>query len=493
MSSIHEIKREDLIRKNSLIIKAALVCVVLAAIVDIVMKKDLAVILSIIIAGGAGVGIVSIMHYFKKGISLIPYLAILIVSIVIFVIMENSVSPTAYFLIYLVVATAAIYMQRTILLLAFVLGLAVITVFTFLHHGQLLLEMKNYVTIYLLYFLVTILLFFQLTLSNKLSEHIVSAQIETQLLLENNFKIKKTVQNSSTDLFSMIENVKQMSRENYEAAVEMSHSIAEISSGIQFQTDTVLDITHSLERANGLTDRASMLIEKLHNDSIEAEQITEKGRSLVHHLRKDLEHSYNEMHKVYNEISSLANLVNETSHFSASIRAIAEQTNLLALNASIEAARAGESGKGFAVVAEEVRKLADITGKTAKQITDNLNRIMMNTDEAKNNVQLAGNKVSSNLTLSDETHVAFLDVYQKFSHLKDDISNYDSLTKDINESSKSISKSVNEFSSVIEQTCSALQELSATVGLQTQHHEHLVHAAANANKSMEELIKLQEK
>ncbi|WP_410489384.1 methyl-accepting chemotaxis protein [Bacillus sp. DTU_2020_1000418_1_SI_GHA_SEK_038] len=273
----------------------------------------------------------------------------------------------------------------------------------------------------------------------------------------------------------------------------MSQSIAEISSGIQFQTDTVLDITYSLERANQLTDRASLLIEKLHNDSIEAEQITEKGRSLVHHLRNNLEHSYNEIHKVYNEISSLANLVNETSNFSASIRAIAEQTNLLALNASIEAARAGESGKGFAVVAEEVRKLADTTGKTAKQITDNLNRIMMNTEETKNNVQLAGNKVSSNLTLSDETHEAFQDVYQKFNFLKEDISSYDFLTKEINESSKSISKSANEFSAVIEQTCSALQELSSTVSLQTQHHNHLVHVAVNANKSMEELIKLQGK
>jgi methyl-accepting chemotaxis protein len=68
------------------------------------------------------------------------------------------------------------------------------------------------------------------------------------------------------------------------------------------------------------------------------------------------------------EVVRLREVAAQVEKFSETIGSIANQTNLLALNATIEAARAGVHGRGFAVVADEVHKLAEESGREARNV-----------------------------------------------------------------------------------------------------------------------------
>ena len=68
------------------------------------------------------------------------------------------------------------------------------------------------------------------------------------------------------------------------------------------------------------------------------------------------------------EVARLRDVATQVEKFSETLGFVANQTNLLALNATIEAARAGIHGRGFAVVADEVHKLAEASGREARNV-----------------------------------------------------------------------------------------------------------------------------
>jgi len=100
----------------------------------------------------------------------------------------------------------------------------------------------------------------------------------------------------------------------------------------------------------------------------EAADVAEQGRGGLQSMTASMEHLDEAMNAFTRKLATISQRASGITSVVTTIAKVAEQTNLLSVNATIEAEKAGESGRGFRIVAQEIRRLADQTALSTKDI-----------------------------------------------------------------------------------------------------------------------------
>ncbi len=157
---------------------------------------------------------------------------------------------------------------------------------------------------------------------------------------------------------------------------EIASSIAEMSNGAQNQVSKVDESSRLVENIMQSSNEMGGQADTINGAAQDGADSSEKGQKLVRKVGFSMKDIAAFTNDTYDSIQVLTKRSNEISTVLSVITEIASQTNLLALNAAIEAAQAGDAGRGFAVVAEEIRKLAEGSKKSAREIEKLINDVL---------------------------------------------------------------------------------------------------------------------
>lgn len=301
--------------------------------------------------------------------------------------------------------------------------------------------------------------------------------------------IAREVLESSAQVANSAGQLSTSAQEVNSSTMEISSSVQQIAQGAELQARKVEETTANMQEVTVSVQQVAQEAETAAETSEEAAAIAAKGDDATALAMSKMSEVEEVITRSAEAVKILGARSEEIGHIVDMITQIADQTNLLALNAAIEAARAGESGRGFSVVAEEVRKLAEGSGKAAEQIGTLIREVQQGTADAVAAMQEGTKEVSSCSTVVHESGDA---LKQISAGVRETARLARSIAQAMSQQAKRIEevdKAMGDIAAVVEENAASAQETAAAAEEQTACMEEITSSSQELAEMAERLEK----